>query len=248
MSKVLLGSLVLATMLSTAQAESWSNTSILFHYGSNFDKLIGGETVPDGKMETITIEHVGGWAYGTNFFFFDLTTAEFGSGSSQKLYGEWAPTLSMGKISGKDLSFAFIKDINLAIELNQGDNFRATNIGLGLDLDIPGFKVFGTNFFSRDDNFNDSTFQITMFWNSTFNLGPVPFIFEGFLDYYGTDFGTEVVTQPRLLIDGKVFGDATKTLAVGVELYYYKSSLAPGPFGHDKINEAIPQATVKWTW
>jgi len=248
MNRLIIGGLVGIALITSLNAESWSSTNIQYLYSSNFDKLIGGETVPDGKMETITIEHIGGWAYGTNFFFIDLTSANFASGKKHKLYTEWAPTLSLSKVSGADLSFTFIKDVSLAAELNQGDNFRATNIGIGFDLAIPGFNVFGANAFSRNDNFNNSTFQITLFWNSTFDIGPIPLVFEGFLDYYGTDFGTEVVTQPRLLLDGKVFGESMKTLQAGVELYYYKSSVDPGPFGHDKINEAVPQAMIKWIW
>jgi len=245
MIKFLLGSLFLSSWLNIACAEEWSKTNVQFLYGDNFDRLIGEKRVENGDMRTITIEHAGGWAYGKNFFFFDLTSADFENGDTQRLYGEWAPKLSISKVSSSDLSFSFINDFYLAGEINQGDDFRATNIGLGLGLDIPTFNFFEFNLFSRNDNFNAATFQITLAWNNTFNLGSVPLVFEGFLDYYGTDYGTEVVTQPRLLLDGKVFGDSLKTLQAGIELYYYKSSAAPW---RGRINEAVPQAMIKWIW
>jgi len=232
-------------LLNTASAEEWSNTNIQFLYGSDFDKLIGEKSVTNGDMKTITIEHAGGWAYGKNFFFFDMTSADFENGDTQRLYGEWAPKLSISKVSSSDLSFSIIEDIYLAAEINQGDNFRSNNIGIGMDLKVPTFNFFEFNLFSRNDNFNDATFQITLAWNNTFNLGTLPLVFEGFLDYYGTDYGTEIVTQPHLLLDGKVFGESTKTLQVGVELYYYKSSAAPW---RGSINEAVPQAMIKWIW
>jgi hypothetical protein len=128
-------------------------------------------------------------------------------------------------------------------ELNQGDNFQAKNIGLRLALAIPGFNFFDFNIFSRDDNFNDATYQTTMAWNSTFSIAGLPMIFEGFFDHYGVDYGTETLSQPRLLIDGKFYG--LKNLHAGVELYYYRSSKSAW---RDAINESVPQLTLKWVW
>lgn len=226
-------------------AENWSKTNIQYLYGNHFDKLIGSESVPDGSMETITIEHVGGWDYGKNFFFVDLTSGDFESGKEYKVYAEWAPKLSFTKMSGSEVSWGIIKDVYMAGEINQGDDFRAINLGMAVALELPSFSFFEVNVFTRKDNFNDRTMQLTLAWNSTFELLSVPLIFEGFLDYYGTDFGTEIVSQPRLLLDGKVFSEKTKNLHVGTELYYYRSSAAPW---RGSINEAVPQIMLKWIW
>jgi len=244
MNKVVLA-FFLGLFFSPLFAEEWSTTNVQFLYGSDFDRLIGEKSVDNGDMRTITIEHAGGWKYGKHFFFFDLTSADFENGDSQRLYGEWAPKLSFSKITGKDFSLGIIKDLYLAGEINQGNNFRAYNTGLGVDLDIPSFNFFEFNLFHRKDNFNDASFQITLAWNNNFNIGPLPLIFEGFFDYYGTDYGTEIVTQPRLLIDGKFFSASTKNLQAGVELYYYKSSARDW---RSRINEAVPQVMVKWIW
>lgn len=245
MKKIILITALLLGLSTSVLAETWGNTNVQFLYGQDFDNLVGGDGVKDGDMQTITIEHVGGWEYGQNFFFFDLTSADFTSGKKHKLYGEWAPKVSLSKTMGADYSWWIIKDVNLAGEINQGDNFRATNIGIGLDLDIPSFKFFDLNIFNRKDNFNDATFQITMAWNSSFSILSAPLVFEGFFDYYGNDYGTEIVTQPRLLLEGKVFGKSTETLQAGVELYYYKSSKSPF---HERLNEAVPQLILKWIW
>ena len=226
-------------------AEEWSQTNIQFLYGNDFKEVAGSDSVISGDMKTITIEHAGSWEYGSNFFFFDMTSANFSSGKQHKIYGEWAPKISLSEVSGTKLSWGFIKDILIAGEINQGDNFRANNLGLGLSLDIPTFDFFELNLFHRKDNFNDASFQLTLAWLNRFYAFSLPMRFEGFFDYYGTDFGTEIVTQPRLLLDGKYFGNATESLQLGIELYYYKSSSAPW---RDNINKLVPQVMLKWTW
>lgn len=229
----------------TLFAEQWSTTNIQYLYGSNFDHLPGEKSVSDGKMETITIEHAGNWKYGNNFFFIDMTSGDFNNDKEYLIYGEWIPKLSLSKVSGSDLSWGIVKDLYLAGEINQGDNFRVYNLGAGVALDISGFDFFDLCLYHRKDNYNEATFQLAAAWKSSFKLVSLPLIFEGFFDYYGTDFGTEIVSQPRLLLDGSVFGEATKTLQAGVELYYYRSSAAPW---RNEINEAVPQLMVKWVW
>jgi nucleoside-specific outer membrane channel protein Tsx len=197
-------------------------------------------------MRTVTIEHAGEWEYVNNFFFVDMASANFASDKEYKIYGEWAPKISLCKVTDSDLSFFFVKDIRIAGELNQGDNFRALNIGLGLALEIPTFTFFDLNLFHRDDNFNDPTAQLTLDWQSRFSVFKAPLIFEGFFDYYGNDYGTEIVTQPHLLLDGKLFSDKLETLHAGFEFYYYKSSATP--WRSERINELVLQLMVKWIW
>jgi len=224
-------------------AENFSRTQLLYLWGNSFDKLAGSDSVLNNDMSTITLEHISNWNYGSNFFFIDMSSADFGSSKSYKVYSEWAPALSLSKISKANLELWIIKDILISGEINQGDDFKAKNIGLRLALSLPKFNFFDFNLFIRKDNYNKQTYQTTLAWNSTFRVGRVPLIFEGFLDYYGVNFGTEVISQPRVLIDGNFFG--LKDLHVGVELYYYKSSKAPW---RDAIEESVPQITAKWIW
>ncbi len=235
----------LMSLTSLLQAEEWSTTNIQLLYGNDFDRLVGEKQVLDGDMKTVTIEHAGGWEYGSNFFFIDMSSADYASGEKQTVYAEWAPKLSFSKLSSTDLSWGFIKDIYLAGELNRGNDFSANNIGLGVGLDLLGFDFIDLNLLSRNDNFNDATFQIVLAWKKQFDLASVPFVFEGFLDYYGTDYGTEVLTQPRLLIDGRVISEEMNKLQAGIELYYYKSSAAPW---RGSIHETVPQFMIKWVW
>jgi len=245
MKKIIVLMALLCALVVSASAENWSETNVQYLYGNDFDQLAGGETVPNGKMETITIEHAGGWDYGKNFFFMDLTSADFGSGKEYLVYAEWAPKISLSQVGESELSWGIIKDVFIAGEINQGDDFRAVNLGLALALEIPTFTFFDANLFTRKDNYNDRTMQLTLAWKSKFRLFSAPLVFEGFFDYYGTDFGTEVVTQPRLLLEGTAFSDKLKNLQVGTELYYYRSSAAAW---RGSINEAVPQIMIKWIW
>jgi len=226
-------------------AETWSDTSIQYLYGNNFDRLIDGDRISNGKMETITIEHAGGWKYGKNFFFVDLFSADFDGGKEYKLYAEWAPKLSLSKLSDTDLSWGFITDVYLAGEINQGDDFRAVNLGFAVGVDVVGFDFLDVNIFSRKDNYNDRTGQLTVAWKSHFVFLSLPLVFEGFFDYYGVDAGTAVVTQPRLLLEGKVISDAMEDLQAGIEIYYYRASASAL---RESVNETVPQFMLKWTW
>lgn len=245
MKILLLGCGVLVGLCVCVFGEEWSETNIQYLYGRNFTHLPGSDVFPKGDMETITIEHAGEWEYGNNFFFVDMASADFESDKRYEIYGEWIPKLSLSKLGGVDLSRGVLKDLFIAGEINQGDDFRVYNLGVGLALDLSGFDLFDINLYHRKDNYNEATFQVAAAWCSRFELFSLPMIFEGFLDYYGTDFGTELISQPRLLLDGRLFGERMKKLQAGVELYYYRSSAAPW---RSSINEEVPQIMIKWIW
>jgi len=56
-------------------------------------------------------------------------------------------------------------------EIAGGDNFRALMAGLGVDLDIPGFKVLSLDIYSRKDDYNKQTFHSTVIWHSSLVWG-----------------------------------------------------------------------------
>ncbi len=223
------------------KAEEYSATNIQYLYGTDFEH-IASDNISDGRMDTITFEHYGTWAYGSNFFFVDLTSGNFDSGKTSQLYMEYAPNLSLSKLSGHTLSWGIIKDIHISAQINQGDNFRALMAGGGLDLDIPGFKVLSLDLYSRKDDYNKQTFHTTAVWHSSVVWG-TRWIFEGFLDYYGVDEGTILLTHPRFLVDGSFINPKLSTLQTGIELYIY------GNYGmDDDFTATSPQLMIKWVW
>jgi len=224
------------------KAENFSATNIQYLYGSDFKEVAGGDSVSDGRMDTITFEHFGVWDYGSNFFFVDLTSGNFDSGKTSTLYMEYAPNLSLSKLSKSELSWGIFKDIHLSAQINQGDNFRALMAGVGVDLNIPGFKVLSLDIYSRKDDYNKQTFHSTMVWYSSLIWG-TRWIFEGFLDYYGVDDGTVLLSHPRILVDASFISPKLSILQAGVEFYIY------GNYGtSDDFTTTVPQMMIKWVW
>ncbi len=226
-------------------AEEFSTSNLQLLYGSNFHDRYYGNNTSDGNMTTLTLEHFGTWAYGDNFFFIDLTSGRFvdfggvPTGSNSHIYAEWAPRISLSKLSGKNVNAGFFKDIFLAGELNRdGLGFHAELIGLGTDLEIPGFNVASLNLYLRKDNLNKATYQVTAIW--ALPLGSL-LSFEGYIDINGTDNdGTEINTQPQLLLDiGQLLAESTGKVMIGVEWYVHRNRW---------MNSSVPQAMTKWVW
>ncbi len=225
---------LLSILLFPLTVHAFSSTNVQYLYSNNIDTLVGNETL-DKPMQTITLEHASSWKHGSNFFFTDMSSANFNNGNKHKVYTEWAPKLSLTSITNSTLDSEIFKSFYLAGELNQGNNFQAINLGLGTALKSSYFDFLELNIFNRKDTFNEATFQFTTAWRSHFSLLAQTFRFEGFLDYYGGDNGTSVVSQPRLLIE------LNKSVQVGAEFYYYK-------FSKNSKETLSPQAMIKWIW
>jgi nucleoside-specific outer membrane channel protein Tsx len=239
----------LATLLSVAaapaRAEGFSTTNVQLLQGWGFhDNELGYDT-QTGAMTTITLNHYSTWAYGDNFAFFDLYRGDFkNSGQAQSdLYAEWHPRLFLNQLLHTG-SIGPIRNWGLAGEINQARGFYAYLGGLGLDLQIPGFTVAGLNVYYRYDNFNKSTFQISPFWTVPFSVGPVPFLFTGFVDVFlDANDDIDVMAQPELLVDvGALVGGAANRVHVGVEWYLHQYT-----FLGVKHTVSSPQAMVQWT-
>ncbi|MCP4292215.1 MAG: DUF5020 family protein [bacterium] len=246
-SILVLSVIVLTMTAGSSLAAIWSTTDVCFLYGSQNQKVVfnpdsGMLEGEDQDMTTITIEHSSAWNYGDNFFFFDMNQP-FDTNSG--IYGEWHPRLSFGKISGNDLSFAFVKDVLLATELNISEGGRVYLYGAGFDLDIPHFQFLSLNFYIRNNPAieEETTFQISPAWNIPFALGSAQFEFRGFLDYAGSAGSSEanLLTQPQLLLDLGSFNGKTGSFYAGVEYIYWSNK-----YGIKDIDENYVQLMGKW--
>lgn len=224
----------------TSQADSrWSSTNLQYHYGAEYE-------LGDEERSLITLEHASGWKYGDNFFFVDITNPDrAGELTQTEFYGEIAPRLSFGKMTGADLSAGIVKDVLIATTLEVGDGFHNYLYGLGVDLDVPGFAFFQVNWYARHEvSFGtDTGQQVTLAWLMPFKLGRAQFAFEGFFDYAWDVSPSEdnIITQPRLLLDVGSFWDAPGVLQAGIEYQVWRNK-----FGVDGVNENFPQLMVKW--
>lgn len=228
----------------SAGSANWSSSNIQYLYGTHYNTGLGG----DDTRSIITLEHVNGWKYGDNFFFVDITNPNReGDSTSTGLYGEFSPRLSLGAISGKDLSAGILKDVLITSTLEAGDGFHNYLYGLAADLNLPGFSFFQFNwYFVRDETAaNDKGSQITLVWLVPFSLGSVDMAFEGFADYaYGFDKSeNNLIAGPRLLMDVGKYFDAPGTLQAGVEYQIWRNQ-----FGVDGQDEDVVQLMLKWIW
>lgn len=234
-ARVVIG-FVLGISAPIAHAAQWSSTNL---------QILQGEGYELGPRERtlLTFEHANGWAYGDNFFFFDVTEP---SDDGTNIYGEWQPHLSLGWLTGREPGAGVVKDVLLAGQLNFGEGFRAYLVGVGLDLNLPGFSFFLVNIYARDENLRAGrSWQITPAWLFPFTLGRTRWQFGGFVDWYGSegDGKSNVQAQPQLLLDmGTWFGPPDQ-LHVGIEYQYWHNK-----FGVDGVTESVPQAMLKWTF
>lgn len=240
---LILAALLLAPLAAADEAHAgaalWQETNFQYLLGRNF------KLPDDDSRSTITVEHANAWKYGDNFLFFDVTNPLDGDIS---VYGELSPRLSIGKISGKNLSAPFIKDVLLAGTLEAGtvdggEGFHNYLYGVGLSLNLPGYNFADLNLYLRNSDYQGTTYQLTHAWQLPFTLGKGSFIFEGFTDIAGGEGSStfNIDAQPRLLLDLGKCWDAPGSLYVGTEVIYWRNK-----FGIKGVNEFAPQAMVKW--
>ena len=247
-----------ACALPAAHAGSalFATTNIQYLHGTSYADFDpkGGFSHND-KSNIITVEHFDIWKYGDNFLFVDITNPNgqgdgFGTTgkANGRYYAEISPRLSLGKILGKDLSWGLIQDVlfTSTLEIPESPVKQTWLYGMAVDLKLPKFQFFQVNWYIRNNKASgiDTGQQVTLAWAMPFKLGPVPMLFEGFLDYaWGEDpLQDNLLTAPRLLVDvGDLAGIGAGKLQAGVEYQIWRNK-----FGIDGMNENVPQAMVKW--
>ncbi|MDD5161218.1 MAG: outer membrane protein OmpK [Sulfuricurvum sp.] len=211
MNRLLFASFLLATQLS-----AFSTTNIQYLYG-DFEGPTFLDTQGDSK-QTITAEHYRTFDYGDAFAFFDYVYANKGlrfSGDKNDLYGEISPRLSLNKIGGFRTSEGLIKEYYAAFQYNGSNTYHAWLYGIGSDLNIPGFSVFGLNLYRKIQNIGIETYQLSANYYAPLSER---WHFEGFSDWTTRDF----LSQNQLLFNlSQTLGIKEGKLEVGTEWHYY---------------------------
>jgi nucleoside-specific outer membrane channel protein Tsx len=237
------GLLLWAAGSAPAAAQAFHQSSAQVLAGRGFHDASVGNDPRDGRMTTLTLEHVSTWAYGDSFLFFDLTQGDFGDGPAgeHRIYAEWAPRLSLSRASGRRIGGGIVSDVLLAAQVNRGAGFNALLVGAGVDLAVPGARVLQVNAYWRDDNFNKPTFQVTPVWLVPVQTGPLSWVLAGFVDVAGRDAGgLDVLSQPQLLLDlGRLGGLPAGRLQAGVEWYLHDV---------DGTTTSVPQLAARIAW
>jgi nucleoside-specific outer membrane channel protein Tsx len=219
----------------------WGATDVQYLKGSDYVNPFVPEDSPDRKFDQdiLTVEHANGWKYGDNFFFVDASSPSQ-SNPNPSIYFEWAPRISSKKTLGVNYS-GLIADVLLSTQYNAASGFPVYLYGAAVDLNIPGFNFFQTNFYVRDDrNLEGTGFQVTLVWGMNFKAG-IDWEFAGFVDYAGEEGDDATgLSEANLLTQPAILAKLTPELGVGLEYQYWSNKL-----GVKDANESVPQLLVK---
>ena len=254
MSRFATGLSLAATLLSgQAMADDllqWQDNSLTYLNGIDFK-------VDPPRQQTLTFEHASGWSFGDLFIFVDgikyNTEATNGAGDGHTFYGEISPRLSVGKLSGSDLSFGPIKDVLLAATYEfGGDDVDSYLLGPAVDLNVPGFDFFQLNTYYREtDGKRDGSgvWQITPAWSYTLPVGDSDLVIDGFMDWVvdnDDSYHANLHFNPQIKYDmAKAMGWG-KRFYVGVEYDYWSDKYGIDDDGYvgDEILGGTDQSAI----
>lgn len=242
-----------AVFSSVVSAAEWAANEVQLQYG-NLDNPFAGT---DSPTTIVTLQHASGWKYGDNFFFIDFIDDSDKDGfNDTDYYGEFYANLSIGKLTGKDISTGALKDAGIILGVNAAGDANTLKYlpGLRLSWDVSGFTFLNTDITAYIDDSDvaraieeEDSFMIDVNFARPFDIGDQSFSFEGHAEYIGARDMANVpgeskawfMAQPQLRWDaGKTLFGKGNTLFLGTEYQYWKNKL-----GTDD-EESVLQALV----
>ena len=241
-----------ALLLAAASSAAEAQTEVQFQYGSltnPFRETTKGTVV-------LTIQHASFWRFGDNFFFIDAVDDGRADGFNDKdAYGEWYSNFSLGKLSGRDLSFGPVADLGLFMGLAMGMDANVFQWlpGARISWNLPGFIFLNTDFMIAVDGTDgldggsppaqDSRFGVDINGLLPFTLGGQSFSITGHAEYFvattdelGNDVPGSILAQPQLRWD--IGGE--NGLFVGIEYQYWSNKLGTA------VDESVVQVLGVW--
>jgi len=219
---------------SAVQAEMlWSDFSVSYLSGDQYK-------VGDKSRQYLTVEHASGHNWGDTFFFSDRSKAKDGTRDS---YYEFSPRLSLGYVTGNDLSFGVISDVFIASTWEQGASFDNYLLGLGVSLKLPGFNYFTANVYQANNSAWDNDQMLTLTWGLPFKLGGGDFLYDGFLDWSNSSdtqaAEMNFTSQLKYNLGGML---GTKSpVYIGIEYAFWNNK-----YGISGIDERSTSLLFKW--
>lgn len=232
----ILGALGCAFSLASVPASAeqiWSDFSLSYLYGEDYE-------VVDDTQKTVTVEHASGHNWGDTFFFVDWQKSDDGDTST---YFEFSPRLSLGYVTGSDLSFGIVKDVYLAGTWESGAGFDNYLTGVGFSFDLPGFQYANANFYYAKNDNTDNDLMTTLTWGVPFTLGNSDFLYDGFIDWSSaeSDHAAETNFTSQLKWNAGKLIDTKAPLYVGIEYSHWSNK-----YGIKGADERNPSLLLKW--
>jgi hypothetical protein len=205
-----------------------------------------------------------------NFFNVDLLMSDSkdpsagnSTAGAQEAYVVYRNTVDLGKVTGGDYKFAFVRGIggtfgfdwNTKNDVGYSSKKRMLVAGPTLMMDVPGFLNVSVLVLGESNApigidgryFYKTHPELDIVWGIP--IGDSPFSFQGYFDYIaakGTDeFGGGTVPETHfdgaIMLDvGQVMGGPKGTFKVGLEYEYWKNK-----FGNDHEGPAGSGAFAK---
>lgn len=258
MKKTIIVSLICSVFsIERASAEifQWTKNEVHVQYG-NLDRAYTNGL--DQQTLVTTLQHASGWKYGSAFFFVDLIDAE---DTGSDLYSEAYPTLSLSKVTGKDVSVGPIKDFGFVAGVNYAQDGKVMKYlpGLRLSWDVPNFYFLNTDITAYIDDSKglskggvpseDNSFMFDVNWGTKpFTIGEKhDFTITGHIEYIGgrdNELGNKVEShilgQPQFRYDfGKSLFNKPGHFFAGIEYQFWINKL-----GDKNTDESAVQALL----
>lgn len=244
----LLMGVILFFLFATAHAGSHSLTGLR---GEDFK--LGAKT-----GDILTYEYGNRGAWGDVFLFVDYVEDDDG----HDWYAEISPRYRLATIQQEQKNPFDILAIYIAGNFERGHNDRpnvaittveSNLLGLGVDLQMPGFRFFKLNAYYRDTRTEfptngaqvraGSTYQVTLSAAAPFQIAEQSFLIDGFIDYAGEEGAAKAWLLSAIQAKwdvGKSLFSQTNRLFVGVEQQIWRNKL-----GRDGVNENVTQLLLK---
>lgn len=210
----------------------------------------------------LTFQHALSWSLGDSFFFTDFIDDTAVDGFNDRdFYGEWYPTLSLGKLANRTVGAGPLRDIAIIGGINfDGDaDFFKYLPGVRASWDVPGFYFLNTDvtaFIDANTGLEKggaapktgNSWMFDVSWGSAINAGNQSFVFTGHAEYIGgtiDELGGEVkpwvLAQPQFMWDvGKAVANKANQIFLGIEYQYWLNKL-----GSD-VDENAAQLLIVW--
>lgn len=204
------------------RAADFSQNSVTILAGNDFE--VGG----DRRRIELTYESLNIFSFGDSFFWMDVTSPfkKEDSGRNTNLYGEWAPRLSFSKLFNFSQE-GLIKDFTFSNAFEFGNNTfgqtRSRLHGLGVDLNITGFRLLSFNFYLRDNlDRTGTTFQTSIIYLYPFKAFKQDFLFNAYIDIvHGEEGGQSDKREAHWHMAQQLHFYILPKLSIGFEYQYW---------------------------
>lgn len=210
----------------------WSDFSLSYLQGLEYE-------VGDLDWQVLMVEYVSGFNWGDNFFFLDYIISDDDSFDN---YFEFVFCLSLFYVSGSKLGVSIFKDFFVVLQW-EGGQFNNYMYGVGISLDLLGFKYFYVNIYQVKNDLWDDDEQFLILWGVLFIIVGVVFLYDGFLDYLSL-FDMNVIEMNFIFQFkwnvGQFIGSKV-SFYIGMEYVYWMNK-----YGIDGVDEKNFCLLVKW--